>query len=166
MQVFPALLKKRGYATALLGKWHLGYKPEFGPNAHGFDHFFGFLTPDLDYYAHTDENGDPGLYEDTKRIEANGYLTDLITDRAVAFIQKNKHRPFFLEVAYNAPHWPFQPPDKPDDKRTKETYGLETGTRTDYVRMVERMDAGLGQRAECSRGEWHRENYARDIPER
>jgi arylsulfatase A-like enzyme len=141
----PACVKKRGYATALFGKWHLGYKPEFGPNAHGFDEFFGFLTPDLDYYAHTDENGDPGLYENTKRIEANGYLTDLIMDRAVAFIKKTKQQPFFLEVAYNAPHWPFQPPDKPEDKRTKETYGLETGTRADYVRMVERMDDGIGK---------------------
>jgi arylsulfatase A-like enzyme len=141
----PALLKKRGYATALIGKWHLGFKPEFGPNAHGFDEFFGFLTPDLDYYAHTDENGDPGLYENTKRIEANGYLTDLFTNRAIDFIKKNRGRPFFLEVAYNAPHWPFQTPDNPDDKRTKETYGLETGSRADYVGMVQRMDDGIGK---------------------
>jgi arylsulfatase A-like enzyme len=140
----PALLKKRGYATALYGKWHLGYKPEFGPNAHGFDEFFGFLTPDLDYYAHTDENGDPGLFENTKPIASNGYLTDLITDRAVAFLKKTQCR-FFLEVAYNAPHWPFQPPDKPEDKRTKETYGLDTGTRADYVRMVERLDESIGK---------------------
>jgi arylsulfatase A len=141
----PALLKRRGYATAIFGKWHLGFKPEFGPNAHGFQEFFGFLTPDLDYYAHTDENGDPGLYENTKLVEATGYLTDLITDRAVGFITKNKSRPFFLEVAYNAPHWPFQPPDKPADKRTKETYGLETGSRADYVGMVQRMDDGIGK---------------------
>jgi arylsulfatase A-like enzyme len=140
----PALLKKRGYATALYGKWHLGYKPEFGPNAHGFDEFFGFLTPDLDYYAHTDENGDPGLFENTKPIASNGYLTDLITDRAMTFIKKTQ-RPFFLEVAYNAPHWPFQPPDKPEDKRTKDTYGLDTGTRADYVRMVERLDESIGK---------------------
>ena len=63
------LLKKQGYATGLFGKWHLGYKPEFGPNAHGFDEFFGFLAADLDYYAHTDANGDPGLYENTKLVE-------------------------------------------------------------------------------------------------
>ncbi len=139
------LLKKQGYATALFGKWHLGYKPEFGPNAHGFDEFFGFLAADLDYYAHTDANGDPGLYENTKLVENKGYLTDLITERSLAFLKKNKKGPFFLEVAYNAPHWPFQPPDKPDDRRTARTYGPETGTRADYVRMVERLDEGVGK---------------------
>jgi arylsulfatase A-like enzyme len=85
------------------------------------------------------------LYENTKRIEANGYLTDLFTNRAIDFIKKNRGRPFFLEVAYNAPHWPFQTPDNPDDKRTKETYGLETGSRADYVGMVQRMDDGIGK---------------------
>jgi arylsulfatase A-like enzyme len=139
------LLKKQGYATALFGKWHLGYKPEFGPNAHGFDEFFGFLAADLDYYAHTDANGDPGLYENTKLVETKGYLTDLITERSLAFLKKIKKGPFFLEVAYNAPHWPFQPPDKPDDRRTARTYGPETGTRADYVRMVERLDEGVGK---------------------
>jgi arylsulfatase A len=139
------LLKKQGYATALFGKWHLGYKPEFAPNAHGFDEFFGFLAADLDYYAHTDANGDPGLYENTKLVEAKGYLTDLITERSLAFLKKNAKEPFFLEVAYNAPHWPFQPPDKPEDRRTLRTYGPEIGTRADYVRMVERMDEGVGK---------------------
>jgi arylsulfatase A-like enzyme len=139
------LLKQHGYATGLFGKWHLGYKAEFGPNAHGFDEFFGFLAADLDYYAHTDANGDAGLYENTKPVAVNGYLTDLITERALAFLKKNGHRPFFLEVAYNAPHWPFQPPDRPDDRRTAKTYGPETGTRADYVRMVERLDQGVGK---------------------
>ncbi len=121
----------------MFGKWHLGYKPEFGPNAHGFDQFFGFLAADLDYYAHKDANGDPGLYENTSLVAEKGYLTDLITEHSVAFLEKNAQGPFFLEVAYNAPHWPFQPPDTPDDKRTAKTYGPETGTRADYVRMVE-----------------------------
>jgi arylsulfatase A-like enzyme len=141
----PRLLKRQGYATALFGKWHLGYRPQFGPNAHGFDEFFGFLAADLDYYAHTDANGDPGLYEKIQLLEKKGYLTDLITERALAFLQNNAKHPFFLEVAYNAPHWPFQPPDKPDDRRNPRTYGPETGTRADYVRMVERMDEGIGK---------------------
>jgi arylsulfatase A-like enzyme len=139
------LLKKQGYATGLIGKWHLGYRPEFGPNAHGFDEFFGFLAADLDYYTHRDALGDPGLYEGTKLVEVKGYLTDLFTERAVAFLKKNAQGPFFLEVAYNAPHWPFQPPDKPSDRRTGWNYGPETGTRADYVRMVERLDEGVGK---------------------
>jgi len=141
----PALMKKRGYATALYGKWHLGYKPEFAPNAHGFDDFFGFLAADLDYFAHTDANGDPGLYANTKLVEEKGYLTDLITDHALAFMNRTTDKPFFLEVAYNAPHWPWQSPDRPDDRRTTKTYGPEIGTREDYRKIVERMDEGVGK---------------------
>jgi len=137
-------LKSAGYSTALFGKWHLGYKPEFGPNAHGFEQFFGFLAADLDFYAHKDALGDPGLYENTKLVEKPGYLTDLFTERAVSFLNEPAKTPFFLEVAYNAPHWPFQPPDKPDE-RTKDNYGPETGTRADYIAMVERIDRGVGQ---------------------
>jgi arylsulfatase A-like enzyme len=141
----PRLLKKGGYATGLFGKWHLGYKPEFGPNAHGFNEFFGFLAADLDYYAHKDASGDPGLYENTKLVEEKGYLTDLITDRALAFLKKHASGPFFLEVAYNAPHWPFQVPGRADDVRNKKTYGLENGTRADYTKMVEHLDSGVGK---------------------
>lgn len=143
------LLKQQGYATGAFGKWHLGYKPEYGPNAHGFDEFFGFLAPDLDYYAHTEAKGGPGLYENTQLVERSGYLTDLITERAIAFIEKHtsgpKAVPFFLYVPYNAPHWPFQAPNRPDDVRNSETYGPQNGNRADYVRMVERMDLGVGQ---------------------
>src|SRR5262245_37816005 len=137
----PRLLKKAGYATALYGKWHLGYRPEFGPNAHGFDEFFGFLAADLDYYSHRDANGDPGLYENTKLVDQKGYLTDLITERSLAFLKKHAAEPFFPEVAYNAPHWPFQVPGKPDDIRNLQTYGPEDGTRAEHVNMVEHLDA-------------------------
>jgi arylsulfatase A-like enzyme len=129
----------------LFGKWHLGYTPRYAPNAHGFEEFFGFLAADLDYFAHTDANGDPGLYTNTKLCEEKGYLTDLITRHALAFLKRDRREPFFLEVAYNAPHWPFQAPDRPDDRRTKTTYGPETGTRGDYVKMVERMDQSVGK---------------------
>jgi arylsulfatase A-like enzyme len=141
----PGLLKRAGYATGLFGKWHLGYKADFAPNAHGFDEFFGFLAADLDYYSHKDANGDPGLYEDTRLVERKGYLTDLITERSLAFLKKTDRRPFFLEVAYNAPHWPFQVPAKPDDLRTTKNYGPETGTRADYVSMVEHLDRSVGR---------------------
>jgi arylsulfatase A-like enzyme len=140
----PALLKKGGYATGLFGKWHLGYRPAFAPNAHGFDTFFGFLAADLDYYAHKDANGDPGLYEDTRLVREKGYLTDLFTERSLAFLKENAARPFFLEVAYNAPHWPFQVPGRPD-VRDARTYGPETGTRADYVKIVEHLDTSVGQ---------------------
>jgi arylsulfatase A-like enzyme len=72
-------------------------------------------------------------------------LTDLITERSLAFLKQKRDKPFFLEVAYNAPHWPFQAPDRPADRRTLRTYGPDVGTRSDYVKMVERMDEGIGQ---------------------
>jgi len=140
----PALLKKEGYVTALIGKWHLGYKKEFAPNAHGFDEFFGFLGADLDYYSHKDALGDPGLYHNTKLVDEKGYLTDLITEHSLAFL-KQTEEPFFLEVTYNAPHFPFQPPDKPNDVRNPRTHGPDIGTRDDYIKMVERMDQGIGK---------------------
>src|SRR5438876_5598094 len=94
----PALLKKNGYVTGLIGKWHLGFKPEFGPNAHGFDEFFGFVSGALDYYTHRRGDGTPDLYENTTPVEVPGYLTDEFTRRAVGFIERHSAAPFFLEV--------------------------------------------------------------------
>jgi arylsulfatase A len=138
-------LKDAGYATALFGKWHLGYRQQFAPNAHGFDEFFGFLAADLDYYSHREATGEPGLYENTRLVDSPGYLTDQLTQRADAFIRKQQAKPFFLSLCYNAPHYPFQRPNQQGDIRTKLNYGPTTGTRADYVQMVERMDDGVGR---------------------
>jgi len=101
----PALLKQNGYATGLIGKWHLGFKRDFSPQAHGFDEFFGFLAGAHDYYV-------GNVIQDTTSIPLAGYLTDEITKHALTFIERHAARPFFVEVAYNAVHWPFQPPDQ------------------------------------------------------
>ena len=82
----PQLMKNEGYATGLIGKWHLGYRPDQLPKAHGFDYFFGFLSGLVDYYQHTDQNGKPDLFENDKPVTVDGYMTDLITDRAIRFI--------------------------------------------------------------------------------
>ena len=147
----PQLLKNNGYATALIGKWHLGYQPEFGPNAHGFDDFFGFLSGGVNYYQHTRRDGAPDLYENTTPVNEPGYLTDLLTRRSVDFIDRNAQRPFFLEVAYNAAHWPFQSPHHspdafPKDRDLFQGPDDETKpTRKDYAEILERADAGVGQ---------------------
>lgn len=154
----PALLKANGYATGLFGKWHLGAKPEFGPNAHGFDQFYGFLGGAHSYYTDRAElfgvgPGAPDLFEDTTPVAATGYLTDEITRRAVGFIARHADRPFFLEVAYNAVHWPFQTPDHPpSDAERGAGRPLRqmpddsvTATRQDYVRILERADQGVGE---------------------
>ena len=152
-RTLPALLKQNGYATALFGKWHLGYKPEFGPNAHGFTEFFGFLSGAVDYYTHQRNDGKPDLFENTAPVTSEEYLTDAITRRAVSFIDRTANRPFFVEVAYNAAHWPFQPPGRPPavrDPTQKPTLNQGPSaevpaTRQDYARMVEHADAGIGQ---------------------
>lgn len=137
------LLKGNGYATGIFGKWHLGYKPELGPNAHGFDEFFGLKSGNHDFYSHLDTTGEIDLYEQTKKIEKVGYTTDLITERSVDFINRHARQPFFAYVAYNAPHWPFQAPDRPDDVRNAKTW--QNGNRKDYGLMIERIDRGVGR---------------------
>lgn len=146
----PQLVKNNGYATALIGKWHLGYKPEFGPNAHGFGSFFGFLSGYIDFYTHTrGGDGAHDLFEDTTPVHPEGYMTDLITERSVQFIEKQKAKPFFLEGAYNAAHWPFQPPDRPSKAPNNGAFQGPAdevpATRADYIAMLERADAGVGE---------------------
>ena len=136
------MLKREGYATGLFGKWHLGYRREFGPLAHGFDEFFGFLSADIDMYSHREITGEADLYEGDRAVERKGYMTDLLTERAVGFVEKHAKEPFFLEVTYNAVHWPFQTPDRPDDVRNVRTW--YEGTRLDYAKMLERVDDGVG----------------------
>ena len=144
----PQLLKNNGYATALIGKWHLGWKPEYAPNAHGFDYFFGFLGGLIDFYTHTATDGQADLFENTTPVQESGYMTDLITARSVRFIEQNANRPFFLEVAYNAAHWPFQRPDHYSVAANNAAFqgpADETpATRQDYVAMLERADRGVG----------------------
>ena len=145
----PQLLKGNGYATGLIGKWHLGYKPQFSPNAHGFDYFFGFKSGFIDYYQHTDGDGESDLFENESPVHVDGYMTDLITERSVKFIDDHAAAPFFLEVTYNAAHWPFQVPDHPSvaagHGRFVQPEENDTATRQDYVAILERADQGIGQ---------------------
>ena len=148
-RTLPQLLKNNGYRTALIGKWHLGYKKEFSPNAHGFDYFFGFKSGLIDYYQHTDQQGEHDLFENDQPSHATGYSTDLFTEHSVKFIEQNAGQPFFLEVAFNAAHWPFQVPDHPsvapNNARFVQPQDSPTNTRQDYVSIVERADRGVGQ---------------------
>ena len=148
----PQLLKTNGYATALVGKWHLGWKDEYSPNAHGFDYFFGIKSGFADYYHHSGgRDAPPGdaLFENATPVTADGYLTDLITERSIRFIETHAGGPFFIDVAYNAPHWPYQRPGQPsrarDNGRHLTPFDTATSTRADYVAMLERVDHGVGQ---------------------
>jgi arylsulfatase A-like enzyme len=135
------MLKDNGYATALIGKWHLGYPLETGPMAHGFDQYFGIIGGNADMVSHENINGENVLYEGSKQTKSPGYLTEQLSDRAAKFIEEQKAKPFFLYLAYNAVHWPFQAPGSP--ARNRETW--YAGTRAEYGRMLEAMDAGVGK---------------------
>jgi arylsulfatase A-like enzyme len=147
----PQLLKNTGYATALVGKWHLGWKPEYSPVSHGFEYFFGFKSGFIDFYTHTspDSPGYDDLFENDSAVRVDGYMTDLITDRVVRWIERNGRKPFFIDVAFNAPHWPYQVPDRPsvarDSARHLSAFDDSTSTRAEYVAMIERVDLGVGQ---------------------
>ena len=113
-----SLMREAGYETALIGKWHLGWRPEFHPNRHGFDEFFGSLSGALDYFTHVapdagrteGEKAPPDLWENTQRVERDGYLTDLFTDRAVEYVSRAREKPFYLSLHYTAPHSPWEGP--------------------------------------------------------
>ena len=144
----PQLLRNHGYATGLIGKWHLGYQSQFSPKAHGFDSFFGFKSGYIDYYQHTDLGGQSDLFEDENPVKTDGYMTDLITERSVKFINDHAKGPFFLEVAYNAAHWPYQVPDRPSTAARNAAHVMpfdeNTDTRESYVKIMERADQGVG----------------------
>ncbi|MBC7972352.1 MAG: sulfatase-like hydrolase/transferase, partial [Verrucomicrobia bacterium] len=153
-----SLLKQNGYDTALVGKWHGGYPPTYGPWQNGFDEFFGLLSGGIDYFRHVDGNGELDLWEgkvqgqsvNYTQVNVNGYATDLFTDRAVDFIKRERDRPFYLSLHYNAPHWPFQGPD--DKALSDELIGrdsvpnwINNGTPASYAAMMESLDQGVGK---------------------
>jgi arylsulfatase A-like enzyme len=149
------LLKTIGYETALVGKWHLGWKPEFGPNRHGFDEFFGILSGAADYFTHKAADGPgskgpegaPDLWENLAPVDRVGYMTNLLTDRAVEIVSRRHANPFFLSLQYNAPHSPWEGPG--DQRLNHADHGpgpmVRGGSLTVYGEMMKSMDAGIGR---------------------
>ena len=145
-----SLLKQSGYDTALIGKWHLGFRPECGPNAHGFDEFFGILAGAGDYFLHKNGLGQPDLYENLTPVERNGYLTDLLTERTVSYVKKRRSAPFFLSLHYTAPHWPWQGPKGGEtvsftDKTIEPVTMGGGGSLKLYAEMMRSLDEGVGR---------------------
>jgi arylsulfatase A-like enzyme len=138
-----SLLKGAGYSTALFGKWHLGLRPEFHPNRHGFDEFFGPLSGSVDYVAHRDPTGAEALYRNGEPVEVEGYLTDLIADEAVRFIRARRE-PFFLCHQGTAPHSPWQ--RRGDPPLVADGDGpFNVGPADRYPDMMRALDEAVGR---------------------
>lgn len=143
-------LKKKGYATALFGKWHLGYQAEFGPVRQGFDEFQGFVSGNVDYHRHIDQNGYFDWWQQDQLEDEEGYLTDLITEDALDFIGRKKDGPFLLVLHHGAPHYPLQDRETPGFRKVRNGEGKRVpqppvDRRATYARMVEIMDEGIGR---------------------
>jgi arylsulfatase A-like enzyme len=147
-----ARLRTAGYATALIGKWHLGWRPEFRPTRYGFDEFFGSLSGALDYFTHVAPDAGepplPDLWHNEERVTTEGYLTDVFTERAVEYVTRSHDKPFYLSLHYTAPHSPWEGPrdgataDHEDHGGGPMTNGGSLGA---YAEMMVSMDRGIGR---------------------
>ncbi len=147
VETLAEVFQDSGYATGIIGKWHLGYKTEFNPVRQGFDEFKGFVAGNVDYHSHLDNLLIHDWWTNEEIIAETGYSTDLITQYATNFIERNAEQPFFLYVPHAAPHDPYEgrsdPPIrlKGKDNRTVAADDLP-GI---YKEMVEVMDEGVGE---------------------
>ncbi len=147
----PSLLKKAGYGTTLIGKWHLGSLPDYDPLKSGYDHFWGFRGASLDYFTH--KSGIAGsntddLWDGDAKIQESGYLTDLIGQRSVSAIGNyaKDRQSFFISVHFNAPHWPWEGPgDEAESQRVKALIDYDGGSLKTYARMMAQMDLQVGR---------------------
>ncbi len=142
------IFKDGGYKTGMFGKWHLGYNPEFNPTKHGFDEFYGYLSGNVDYISHRDGINIYDWWRNTELSYDEGYVTDLITNEALKFIEANKEEPFFLYLPHEAPHFPYQGRNDKADRLPGQEFDGK-GSRKDrkeaYKEMVEIMDENIGR---------------------
>ena len=147
---FAEALKPVGYASCIVGKWHLGYEKMYNPVRQGFDEFRGYVSGNIDYISHYDNAGIYDWWHNLERVEEPGYSTDLITKHAVRFIKENQDQPFCLYVAHESPHWPYQgrrsKGDRFEGSTSKEVpgHGLDPNPKAAFKEMIEVMDEGVG----------------------
>ena len=145
-----SLLRDSGYNTALIGKWHLGYLPKYGPLKSGYDEFFGVMGGFTGYYTHIGDAGEHDFFEGETPLDKHGYVTDLLSDRATEWIAAKGagDRPYFLSLHYTAPHWPWSAPSVEAAAREREAVQSEItegGSTRIYGEMMQILDAGIGR---------------------
>ncbi len=144
--LLPEVLREAGYHSALVGKWHLGLDAPNTPNARGFDFFHGFLGDMMDdYYTHRRHDINY-MRRNSEEIDPEGHATDLFSQWACDYIhaRAGKKEPFFLYLAYNAPHTPIQPPQDWLEKVKQRAPGMDE-KRAALVALIEHMDDGVGR---------------------
>ncbi len=148
----PSMLRDAGYNTALIGKWHLGFGPHFGPLKSGYDEAFGPMAGGVDYFSHCSSTKEHDLWVNGERQIHEGYLTDLLSRKTIDFIErktddaKNNGKPFFVSLHYTAPHWPWETRDDQAlaDQVKDNLFHLDGGNIHVYQRMIHHMDEGIG----------------------
>ena len=151
-----ARMRDAGYRTIHVGKWHLGTEPRFNPLRNGFDEFVGFRGAAIDYASHVNtESRRHDWYDGEEEVVREGYATDLITEGAVAAIARTT-TPFFLNLQFNAPHWPWQAPgDPPYPDSVPPTAG---GSAATFAAMMRSLDDGVARVLEALRARGLDEN--------
>lgn len=144
--LLPEMLGKAGYKTSIIGKWHLGLDTPNTPTERGFDYFHGFLGDMMDdYYTHR-RFGNNYMRENKKEVDPEGHATEIFSDWAIEYINDNKksEQPFFMYLAYNAPHSPVQPPQEWLEKVQKRAPALSQ-KRAKLVALIEHLDYNIGR---------------------
>ena len=141
--VLPGALKKAGYTCGIFGKWHLGYEPHFNPIEHGWDEFAGYLGGNVHYFNHRETSELHVYFRGRLPIHREGYMTHLITDDSIDFIERHKTKPFFLYIAHECPHLPHQGPIDKDKLVNEENWNKPDAKS--YVAMLEDLDREVGR---------------------
>jgi arylsulfatase A-like enzyme len=148
LATLPGMLKDAGYHTALIGKWHLGFRPHFGPEKSGYMHHFGPMSGGVSYYSHNARGESSDLELDGQPYDEPGYLTDLLSNRAVDYVHQRakETQPFFLSLHYTAPHWPWETRAQGgiDPEIANDISHLDGGNVETYQTMIREMDEGIG----------------------